>query len=42
MFKQFDSVDPECDHHWDEKVYSLTKLNRVLSMRKLKLQLFSF
>ena len=21
LFKQFDSVDPECDHHWDEKVY---------------------
>ena len=20
MFKQFDSVDPECDHHWEEKV----------------------
>ena len=34
MFKQFDSVDPECDHHWDEKVYFIFFIVQISELKK--------
>ena len=42
MFKQFDSVDPECDHHWDEKVSYIVQISQLECYEKFRLKPFIF